>query len=252
MRLAIISDIHGNLMALEAVVADIERRGVDRVVHGGDLALAGCRPAEVIDRVRELEWPGIVGNTDELLWRSEQRTVQERNAPKLRDLLRLLFDEYAPATREMLGEERIAWLRRLPTEYREDELALVHASPGDLWRAPQPDAEDAELSATYGPYNAQLAAYGHIHRPYVRRLDGLTVANSGSVGSPFDHDPRASYLLVSSTDVEVVRVEYDVEREAATLLHSRYPDAARIAEMLRQGRFLPVASPPRAQRTTRR
>jgi diadenosine tetraphosphatase ApaH/serine/threonine PP2A family protein phosphatase len=168
--------------------------------------------------------------------------VQERKAPKLRDLLRLLFDEYAPSTREMLGEERVAWLRGLPAEYREDELALVHASPGDLWRAPQPDAEDGELNSTYGVYNARLVVYGHIHRPYVRRLNGLVVANSGSVGSPFDGDPRASYLLVSAAGVEVVRVEYDVDREASALLHSNYPGAARIAEMLRHGRFVPVAS----------
>jgi putative phosphoesterase len=239
-RLAIVSDIHGNLTALEAVIADIERRGVDRVVHGGDLALVGCRPAEVIDRVRELGWPGIVGNTDELLWRPQEQAVQERRAPKLRPLLRLLFDEYAPATRERLGDERIAWLRQLPDEYRDGELVVVHASPSDLWRAPLPDADDAELSATYGPCAAPLAVYGHIHRPYIRRLDELTVANSGSVGSPFDGDPRASYLLISSGEAQVVRVEYDIEREAAVLLHSAYPDVQRIAEMQRQGKFLPA------------
>lgn len=241
MRLAIVSDIHGNLTALEAVIADIERRGVDRVVHGGDLALVGCRPAEVIDRVRELGWPGIVGNTDELLWRPQEHAVQARNAPKLRKLLRALFDEYAPATRELLGDERIAWLRRLPSEHRDGELALVHASPGDLWRAPQADAEDAELAATYGPCDAQVVVYGHIHRPYVRRLGQLLVANSGSVGSPFDGDPRASYLLVNSDAAQVVRVEYDIEREVAAVLHSNYPDARRIAEMQRRGRFLPVS-----------
>jgi putative phosphoesterase len=239
-RLAIVSDIHGNLTALEAVVADIERRGVDRVVHGGDLVLGGCRPGEVIDRVRELGWPGIVGNTDELLWRPQERAVQELNAPKLQSLLRLLFDEYAPATGQLLGEERIAWLRRLPSEYRDGELALVHASPGDLWRAPRPDAEDSKLSATYGPCEARLAVYGHIHRPYVRSLDGLIVANSGSVGSPFDGDPRASYLLVSSGEAQVVRVDYDIERESAAVLGSNYPDAQRIAETLRRGKFLPV------------
>jgi putative phosphoesterase len=76
-RLAIVSDIHGNLTALDAVIADIEHRGVDRVVHGGDLALVGCQPVEVIDRVRELGWPGIVGNTDELLWRPEELAAQE-------------------------------------------------------------------------------------------------------------------------------------------------------------------------------
>jgi predicted phosphodiesterase len=76
MRLAIVSDIHGNLTALEAVVADIARHGVDRVVHGGDLVLAGGLPAEVVDTVRELEWPGIVGNTDQLLWRPEEQAAR--------------------------------------------------------------------------------------------------------------------------------------------------------------------------------
>lgn len=241
MRLAIVSDIHGNLTALEAVVADIQRRGVDRAVHGGDLALTGCQPGEVIDRVRELGWPGIVGNTDELLWRPEERAVQERKAPKLHPLLALLFSEYAPVTRELLGDERMAWLRRLPSELREDGLTLVHASPGDLWRAPLPDAQDSELEASYGPCAAEIAVYGHIHLPYVRRLAGFTVANSGSVGSPFDGDSRASYLLVESGGVQIIRVEYDVEREVGLLLASGYPDAPRIAEMRRQGRFVPVA-----------
>lgn len=239
-RLAIVSDIHGNLTALEAVVADIARRGVDRVVHGGDLALVGCQPVEVIDRVRELGWPGIVGNTDELLWRPEEHGVQVRNAPKLRELLRLLFDEYAPVTRELLGDERVTWLRQLPVAHREDDVVLVHASPGDLWRAPLPDAEDAKLTATYGPCDAETVVYGHIHRPYVRRLDRFTLTNSGSVGSPFDGDPRASYLLLDSGTAKIIRVEYDVEREADLLLRSGYPDAPRIAEMRRLGKFVPA------------
>jgi putative phosphoesterase len=241
-RLAIVSDIHGNLTALDAVIADIERRGVDRVVHGGDLALVGCQPVEVVDRVRELGWPGIVGNTDELLWRPEELAVQEQRAPKLQGLLRLLFNEYAPATRELLGEERIAWLHGLPAEWRDGELAVVHASPGDLWRAPQPNAEDAELNATYAPCDAQLVVFGHIHRPFVRQLDRMAVSNSGSVGSPFDGDPRASYLLVSSGEVQLIRVEYDIEREVALLLQSGYPDAKRIAEMRRRGKFIPVTT----------
>ncbi len=240
MRVAIVSDIHGNLTALEAVIADIERRGVDRVVHGGDLALAGCQPVEVIDRVRELGWPGVVGNTDELLWRPQEHEVQARNAPKLRDLLRLLFDDYAPVTRELLGDERIAWLRQLPDEHREDNVVLVHASPGDLWRAPLPDAEDSKLTATYASCDAETVIYGHIHRPYIRRLEQFTVTNSGSVGSPFDGDPRASYLLLDSDQAQIARVEYDIEREVDLLLHSDYPDAPRIAKTRRLGKFVPV------------
>jgi putative phosphoesterase len=242
MRLAIVSDIHGNLTALEAVAADIVRRGVDRVVHGGDLALVGCQPAEVIDRVRELGWPGIVGNTDELLWRPEQYQTQLRYAPKLHLLLRLLFFEYAPATREMLGDERLAWLGELPAEHREQDLLLLHASPGDLWRAPTPDADDPELASTYGSCNANVVVYGHIHRAYIRQLGQLTVANSGSVGSPFDGDPRASYLLLESGWPQIVRVAYDIEREVHLLHRSDYPDYDRIAKMRRLGTFVAVAT----------
>ena len=242
MRVAIVSDVHGNLTALEAVIADISRRGVDRVVHGGDLALIGCQPAEVIDRVRELGWSGIVGNTDELLWRPEQHEAQLRNAPKLGSLLRLLFDEYAPATRELLGEERVAWLRQLPSEHREQDLLIVHASTGDLWRAPSPDADNQTLAETYGRRGASTVAYGHIHRPYVRQLDQLTIANSGSVGSPFDGDPRASYLLLESGRAEVVRVQYDVEREIDLLRRSHHPDRDRIVDMRRRGKFVAVAN----------
>jgi putative phosphoesterase len=207
MRLAIVSDIHGNLTAIEAVIEDIERRGVERVVHGGDFALTGCRPAEVVDRVRELGWAGVVGNTDELLWRPEEYAVQRQRAPKLGDLLRALFEDYAPTTRALLGKERIGWLRALPSEWRDNELALVHASPGDLWRAPLTTADDAQLISTYRPCGTGVVVYGHTQLPFVRRVGDLTVANSGSVGSPFDGDPRPSYLLIASGEPEVVRVE---------------------------------------------
>ncbi len=230
MTLAIVSDVHGNLNALEAVVSDLQSRGAERVVLGGDLAFAGCQGSECIDLLRELGWTGVVGNTDELLWRAEE--------PELEPLLPMVF-----ASREQLGEERIDWLRELPAEHRDDDLdlALVHASPGDLWRAPGPDAEDEALLETYGPLEAAIAVYGHIHRPYVRRVDGLTVVNSGSVGYPLDEDPRAGYALIDEGEPEIVRVEYDVEREVHALERSGYPDSQRLAAMRRTGAFLPVA-----------
>jgi putative phosphoesterase len=239
-RLAIASDIHGNLVALDAVVADLERRQVDRVVHGGDLALGGCQPADVIDRIRELGWPGVVGNVDQVLWQPGERERQLARAPKLSLLLDMMFHQYAPATLELIGAKRLQWLRSLPAEHREPGLVVLHASPDDLWRAPMPEHEDGKLVATYRDCAAELVVYGHIHRPYVRPLGEFTVANSGSVGSPFDGDPRASYLLVSDGSIEIVRVEYDVERERALLLHSGYPDAPRIAQMRREGRSVPV------------
>jgi predicted phosphodiesterase len=240
MRLAIVSDIHGNLTALEAVIADIERRGVDVVVHGGDLALGGCQPAEVVDRIRELGWPGIVGNTDQLLWTPDSYEIQLGRAPKLQPLLDQLFHVYAPVTRELLGAERIGWLRGLPDQYAAAGAHLVHASPGDLWKAPRPDADDRELAETYEPCNAKTVVYGHIHRPYVRTLDRFVVVNSGSVGSPFDGDPRASYALVEPGGPQIIRVEYDIEREVQLLSRSRHPDASRIARTRHEGRFVPV------------
>jgi putative phosphoesterase len=238
MAYAIVSDIHGNLTALEAVIADCTRRGIAEVVHAGDLALIGSRPAQVIDRVRGLGWPGVVGNTDELLWRPEEHARQLRVAPGLGALLELLFDHYAPATEDLLGRERVQWLRGLPAEYRRGDFLVLHAAPGNLWRAPPPNADDRTLQATYGNLAAAVVFYGHIHRPFVRSVGGITVANAGSVGMPWDGDPRASYLSVTDERVEIVRVEYDVEREVETLLASEYPDARRIAAMLRQGRFV--------------
>jgi putative phosphoesterase len=245
MRVAIVSDVHGNLTAFDAVLADIQQRAPDLVLHGGDLALMGAQPAEVIDRVRELGWPGVVGNTDELLWRPQEQRRQEQLAPKLERLLRLIFREYAPATLELLGDARVAWLRGLPEQQRLEDLVLVHAGPEDLWRAPLPDAEDAELLAVYRPLDAATAVYGHIHRPYTRTLHRLTVANSGSVGMPWDGDPRAAYLLIEDGQPRVIRVRYDVEREADLLLRSGYPDAPRLAEMRRRGLFAKPDGAPR-------
>lgn len=240
MRLAVVSDVHGNLTALEAVAADIERRGVDEVVHGGDVALIGARPAEVIDRLLELGWPGIIGNTDQPLWRPDQFEVQLYAAPKLEPLLRMLFERYAPDTVERISDERLELLRTLPESRTVGNVGLVHASVGDLWRAPMPEATDQELRSAYGGFGAQVVIYGHIHRPFVRQIDGLTVANAGSVRLPFDGDPRASYLLIEDHRAEVIRVEYAVQAEVAALRASGYPDADRIAEMLRTGRFVPV------------
>ena len=238
MRIAILSDVHGNLTALDAVIADIQRRTPDRVLHGGDLVLMGAQPAQVIDRIRELGWSGVVGNTDELLWRPDEQARQEGLAPKLKEHLRLMFQDYAPATRELLGEERLTWLMGLPREERMDGLAVVHAAPGDLWRAPMPTAEDRDLSLAYRPLAAKAAVYGHIHRPFVRSVNGMTVANCGSVGMPWDGDPRASYLLIDDDTLRLIRVAYDIEREAAAMTRSRYPDAARLIEMRRRAAFI--------------
>jgi predicted phosphodiesterase len=238
MRVALVSDVHGNAVGFDAVLNDLDKESFDVIVSLGDVAQGGPQPAEVVDRIRELGWPGVVGNTDELLWRPEEHERQRDGAPRLAPLLELLFSAYAPDTRARIGDERLRWLRSLPAEYREGELAVVHAAPGDLWRAPLPDASDDELASTYAPLGSARAAYGHIHRPFARTVGDMTVANAGSVGLPFDGDPRAAYVLFEDGVARTVHVEYDVEREVAALRESGHPDAGRLAEMRRTGRFV--------------
>jgi putative phosphoesterase len=216
MKIAIVSDVHGNLTALDAVIADLELVGPDLVVHGGDLAVAGPRPAEVVDRIRELSWPGIVGNTDEILW-------DIAALPALPAPLPAVFKQQSDATRRLLGEERIRWLQVLPREWKGDGVGLVHAVPGNLWPSIPPNADDATLVATFGLLGTSVAVYCHIHRPYVRRLPDLIVANSGSVGAPFDGDTRASYLLIEDGEPTIRRVQFDLEQELAVLGSSGYP-----------------------------
>jgi predicted phosphodiesterase len=241
MRLAIISDVHGNLTALDAVLADLRRQKPDFISHGGDIPYGGCNPCEVIDCIMQEGWPGVLGNTDEILWSDAARPRLESSAPKLKSLFRTIFDVAGPATREMIGEARLNWLRALPLELHHGNLALMHAAPGDIWKAPMHTAEDAELEATYGPLNASIVVYCHIHRPFIRKINAgaMTICNSGSVGSPYDGDPRASYLLIDDGEPSVRRVEYDVEKEVGRLLASNYPQKEWIAELRRRGAYVP-------------
>jgi predicted phosphodiesterase len=232
-----VSDFHGNLAALDAVVADLRSTSPDLVVQAGDTAVLGPRPAEVVDRLRELTWPALVGNTDEMLWNLACRAEQERRAPKLRSWLNVLFGVLGPWAAERLGDDRLAWLRSLPAERRVGNVRVVHASPGDLWRAPMPEATDVELAGTYGGGEVAVAVYGHVHRPFVRSLPGLTVANSGSVGLPWDGDWRPSYLLVDGDLASVRRVPYNLERARRELATSGFPLVGWLETMQRDGRF---------------
>ncbi|HEY1529141.1 MAG TPA: metallophosphoesterase family protein [Candidatus Angelobacter sp.] len=240
MRIAIISDIHGNLTALDAVLADLRQQKPDVVYHGGDLPYGGCNPAEVIDCIVQEGWKGVLGNTDEMLWDSCARVGLEASAPpKLKPLFKVLFDLCGPATTQMIGQSRLTWLRSLPAELRYENLVLMHASPDNLWRAPMDTAEDTELATVYEPLNGKIIVYGHIHRPFIRKVGAMTICNTGSVGAPYDGDARASYLMVDDGQPAIRRVEYDVEKEVGRLLASDYPYKEWIAEMRRKASYVP-------------
>ena len=224
MRIAVVSDIHGNRTAFEAILADLRETSPDLILHGGDLADSGSSPVEIVDRIRDLGWPGVAGNTDEMLFRPESL--------QLPGPLGAAIAEMAAATRAALGAERIDWLRVLPRAQVYPPIALVHASPGNLWRAPAHDAADAELASVYEALGQPVVVYGHIHRPYIRSVAVMTVVNTGSVGLPYDGDRRAAYLLFDGSVPSIRRVEYDVDREIKALLSSRMPHADWVAQML--------------------
>lgn len=233
MRIAIVSDVHGNRSAFDAVLADLRQTSPDLILHGGDLAQGGSSSAEIVDRIRDLGWQGVAGNTDELLFAPESLARFASQMPLQLEPLWTAIREMGDATCEALGEERIAWLRALPRVQVHAPLALVHAGPEDLWRSPGADASDAELESAYSCLEQPIVIYGHIHTPYIRRVSKTTVINTGSVSLSYDGDPRAAYLLLHDFEPTIRRVEYDVDREVKALSACNLPHADWIERTLR-------------------
>jgi len=240
MRIAIVSDIHGNRTAFEAVLADLRQTAPDLTLHGGDLADSGSSPVEILDHIRDLGWPGVVGNTDEMLFKPERFTEFASSRPQLQPVWDAIT-EMAAYTREALGAERLAWLSRLPLAQIHPPLALVHASPLSPWRAPTHEADGEELHSTYSMLGQPVAVYGHIHRSYIRVASGgLIVANTGSVSLSYDGDRRAAYLLLDDSKPSIRRVEYDVDGEIKALAGCGLPHADWVARILESGCVQPL------------
>jgi predicted phosphodiesterase len=234
MRVAVLSDIHGNLTAFEAVLADIRQVSPDLVLHGGDLADGGSSPIEIVDRLRDLGWQGVMGNTDEMLVEpnSLENFASQSSAPLA---LWAAVRQIALATRDMLGEKRLAWLRELPRVKTQEGFALLHATPESCWRAPATEATDAELETIYSSPGRPVVIFGHTHLPSIRDIAGYPrlLINTGSVGLPYDGDPRASYLILDEGRPSIQRVEYNLEKELTALASCGLPGASWTAKMLR-------------------
>lgn len=245
MRIAVLSDIHGNLSALDAVLADVERRGADVTVDLGDVVSGPLLPAATVDRLMALGLPTIRGNCDRLLLDLplERLGASDRHAAM------------------SLEARHLAWLRALPATLRiADDVLLCHGTPeSDLtyWLESVDDrgarqATEIEVRDRGGHARFSLALCGHTHMPRIMRLgDGRTIVNPGSVGLPaFAEDtpsphvieagsPHARYAIVERTRaewrVELHAVPYDWE-PMAHLAHEN--GRADWAIALRTGRTL--------------
>ena len=209
--LGVLYDIHGNLPALEAVLADAEQAGVDSYVLGGDYALFGPWPYETVRRLRDLDAVWIRGN-------GERWTAAPAGAPD---------DELVQAAIEASREELAGMadeLAQLPEQYVTGSARFCHASPISDVRSflPEPGEDEEELIAD--AYEERLV-FGHTHVQF-QRPDagwGIELVNPGSVGMPFDGDPRAGYALIADDGaLELRRVEYDHAQSAADVAE-RFP-----------------------------
>ena len=200
--LALLYDIHGNLPALEAVLADAGE--VEGFVLGGDYATAGAWPRETVERLKELDnatW--IRGNADRWL-------VDRHDAPAP-------IDAIAARTAELLGADLVDELSTLPESVAIDGTLYCHASPSSDMETffPEPDERDAELLMGV---EAKRVVCGHIHISFDRAgPGGIELVNPGSVGMPWDGDHRAAYAVIDGDRAERRRVEYDWEAAVAAV-----------------------------------
>lgn len=241
MRIAIVSDIHGNFAALQAVVRDLDRQSIDEVLVGGDLAEGGRQPAEVLDFLTARRWPTVLGNADQFLLRFLDRTVPPDDP----------FIEVGQWTVERLRPAHFAYLQGLPRMIRRhgqagDRFALVHATPWSLIDLVLPDAPDETARRMFSSADADTVGYGHIHSAYQRRVAGGFLFSAGAVIGSNDQDPRPAYSILTlapQISVEVRRVAYDVDAEIAALHHIGFPLKPGIAQWMRTGGPWPVRTP---------
>ncbi|SIT03659.1 metallophosphoesterase family protein [Alicyclobacillus vulcanalis] len=238
MRIAFFSDVHGNELALDAVIADVRSVGCDRVYVLGDLAFRGYAPKACVEKVADVADGVIRGNADEWVLRG----VRPGEAPEER---RATMDEEAVFVRSLLTPDELRYLANLPLLLLEEapfgRWLAFHATPYDPFPIVAPDASDADAERLLmAGHDARLYLYGHIHLPYVRTLGERIIANLGSVGMPFDGIPQASYLVVhvdqDQCRVEHRRVPYDVEAACRRYDDVGYPAAEMMKRVLRAAR----------------
>ena len=242
MRVALISDIHGNAPALDAVMDDARAHGVEEWWFLGDLAAIGPEPASVLERVAALDSARFArGNTDRYVVTGERPPPSVSDARADPDLVPLLADieaSFAWTKGYLTASGWLDWLEALPLELRNatpsgHRVLGVHASPGsDDGEGIHPGRSDEGLHGLVGACDADVVLVGHTHEPLARRIGEVLVVNVGSVGNPVTRDTRASYALLECTDstLEIThrRVDYDIASFEQDVRRSRHPAAAYI------------------------
>jgi predicted phosphodiesterase len=250
MRYALISDIHANLPALQAVLNDIGARPeIDATYHLGDLVGYAPWPDETVSLLKDFRIEGIGGNYDSTTATDYKHCGCKYEDPRQEELSHLSYEW----TRKHCSPETKRFLGRLP--FRMDlrpngghqpgpTVILMHGAPTLntlYWTEDRPDSFCTKMAQTAGARAGDVICFGHTHKPWQREVEGIHFVNTGSVGRPKDGDWRAGYVILEVGDgapaVEFARVQYDLERTMEAIRQSELPDD--FAEYLRTGGVLP-------------
>ena len=205
MRVAALYDVHGNVQALEAVLAEVHREQVDAIAFGGDIA-AGPFPRETVDLVRSLDGVCIRGNAD---WRDGEWGAHQ-----------WVWDQ--------LDEEAAEWLKTLPDQAVLGGIFFCHATPRSDIEIVTPATPDERLLEMLAGVEETLVVAGHTHMQQDRHVSDRRFVNPGSVGRPYEDVPGAYWAIVGE-EIELRRTEYDLEAAAAAVRASGHPLAAELA-----------------------
>jgi putative phosphoesterase len=221
MRVAGLYDIHGNLPALEAVLAELDAVGIDRIVAGGDIA-SGPMPVETLELLRERDALFVRGNADR---------VRDLHGADRSDAWHRAREWVA----EALGEDRLDFLASLPLDLTLDlepgRVRFCHGAPGSDTITITPLTPDERLRELVAGIDERLVVVGHTHVQFDRAVDGIRVVNAGSVGRPYEAEPAAYWVLLED-DVELRRTDYDVEAARAAIEATAYPFPEQALEVL--------------------
>lgn len=228
MKLLIISDIHGNKEALDAVLK-VEH---DAIVCLGDLVDYGPAPAECIDLIRRSGIRTIMGNHD--------NAVAFKVDCECGDTYKHLSIATREYTWEQLNDSHIEYLKALRADmnmtFKNAVVHFTHGSPRSMYEYIQPETPDDEILEMIQNMHADVIVVGHSHVPFVRNVGGVTIVNPGSVGQSRDGDTRASCAMFDTDTqaVEIIRCEYDIDSVCAQI-RERMPHADELVQILERG-----------------
>ena len=244
-RVAVLSDIHGNVTALEAVRKALKKEKPDVVLVAGDVAFNGHDPAGTITVLREMETEGAIvvqGNTDVAVADFDFAAAFPWMPEGIPDPMRIA----AEWAHDALDDDALAWIRRLPSERRvrvgDTMLLLTHASPGSQTAGFDKDLDASVTLDRLSRTDARVICCGHTHYPEIRDFGWKQVVNAGSAGYVFDGDPTASWALITldgeTVTAEIRRTEFDTMVPANAISSRGLPGDVYRAATVRTGKLV--------------